>query len=96
MKLTIKFLIFASFSLILYSSLINIAYSYDSFFDSPIKGEMYTKLSELINNTGNKVNQTIQAIQSGNTDEALNILSNVTNNIHEISNGFDIYASAPS
>ena len=44
---------------------------------------------------GINVNQTIQAIQSGDTETALHILSNVTDNIQEISNGLDVFESVP-
>lgn len=95
MKLIVKFLIIASFSLFLTSSLISNAYATESFFEGPIKVEMYSKLSQLINGTGNSVNQAIQAIKSGNNEAALDILSNVTNNMKEIANGIDIFTSAP-
>ncbi len=95
MKLGVKLLINASFLSILTSSLFDNAFAYDPFFENPPKAGMYLKLSELINSTGINVNQTIQAIQSGDIETALHLLSNVTDNIQEISNGLDLFASVP-
>lgn len=96
MKLGEKILIITSFLSILNASLFDNAYAYDPFFEDPTEAGIYLKLSELIKSTGNNVNQTIQAIQSGDTETALNILSNVTDNIQEISNGLDVFASVPT
>ena len=96
MKLGEKLLIITSFLSILNASLFDNAYAYDPFFEDPTEAGIYLKLSELIRSTGNNVNQTIQAIQSGDTETALNILSNVTDNIQEISNGLDVFASVPT
>jgi hypothetical protein len=93
MKLGVKLLIITSLLSILNASLFDNAYTYDPFFEDPTEAGMYLKLSELIKSTGNNVNQTIQAIQSGDTETALHILSNVTDNIQEISNGLDVFAS---
>ena len=94
MKSGVKLLIIASFLSIL-TSLFDNAYAYDPFFENPPKAGMYLKLSELVNRTGINVNQTIQAIQSGDIETALHLLSNVTDNIQEISNGLDVFASLP-
>jgi hypothetical protein len=93
MKLGVKLLIITPLLSILNASLFDNAYTYDPFFEDPSEAGMYLKLSELIKSTGNNVNQTIQAIQSGDTETAIDILSNVTDNIQEISNGLDVFAS---
>jgi len=95
MKLAEKLLIIASFLSILNASLFDNAYAYDPFSEDPTEAGIYLKLSELVKSTGNNVNQTIDAIQSGDTEAALRILSNVTDNIQEISNGLDVFASVP-
>lgn len=52
--------------------------------------KIYLKLSNLTKSTGNDIVESMRAIESGDDNTALNILSNVTVNIEEIYNGLDV------
>jgi hypothetical protein len=58
--------------------------------DDPALSDLYLKLSDLIKNTGDDVVQSMSAIESGDNKSALNILSNVTVNLQEMSNGLNV------
>ncbi len=56
---------------------------------------VYLKLSNLINNTNDDVIQSMRAIESGDDTIALNILTNVTVNLEELSNGLEVLINEP-
>jgi hypothetical protein len=60
------------------------------------QSNVYLKLSNLINNTNDDVIQSMRAIESGNDSIALNILTNVTVNLEELSNGLEVLINEPS
>ena len=59
------------------------------------QSNVYVKLSNLINNTKNDVIQSMRAIESGDDTIALNILTNVTVNLEELSNGLEVLINEP-
>ena len=63
--------------------------------DSTEQSNVYLKLSNLINNTNDDVIQSMRAIESGDDSIALNILTNVTVNLQELSNGLDVLIYEP-
>ena len=63
--------------------------------EDPELSELYLKLSDLIKNTGDDVVQSMNAIESGDNKSALNILSSVTVNLQEISNGLNVMVNEP-
>ncbi|MGZ5548403.1 MAG: hypothetical protein ACXWFZ_10680 [Nitrososphaeraceae archaeon] len=63
--------------------------------EDPALSDLYLKLSDLIKNTGDDVVQSMSAIESGDNKSALNILSNVTVNLQEISNGLNVMVNEP-
>jgi len=56
---------------------------------------LYLKLINLIKNTGDDIVQSKSAIESGDNMSTLNILTNVTVNLQEISNGLNILVNEP-
>jgi len=63
--------------------------------DSTEQSNVYLKLSNLINNTNDDVLQSMRAIESGDDSIALNILTNVTLNLEEVSNGLEVLINEP-
>ena len=63
--------------------------------EDPELSDLYLKLSDLIKNTGDDVVQSMNAIESGDNKSALNILSSVTVNLQEISNGLNVMVNEP-
>jgi hypothetical protein len=63
--------------------------------EDPELPDLYLKLSDLIKNTGDDVVQSMSAIESGDNKSALTILSNVTVNLQEISNGLNVLINEP-
>jgi hypothetical protein len=63
--------------------------------DSTEQSNVYLKLSNLINNTNDDVIQSMRAIESGDDSIALNILTNVTLNLEELSNGLEVLINEP-
>jgi len=59
------------------------------------QSHVYLKLSNLINNTNDDVIQSMRAIESGDDTIALNILTNVTVNLEELSNGLEVLINEP-
>ena len=59
------------------------------------QSNVYLKLSNLINNTNDDVIQSMRAIESGDDTIALNILTNVTVNLEELSNGLEVLINEP-
>jgi hypothetical protein len=65
-------------------------------FQNSEQSEIYLKLSNLTKSTGNDIVESIRAIEMGDDKTALNILSNITENIEEIYNGLDILVDVPT
>lgn len=63
--------------------------------NSTEQSNVYLKLLNLINNTNDDVIQSMRAIESGDDSIALNILTNVTVNLEELSNGLDVLINEP-
>ena len=63
--------------------------------NSTEQSNVYLKLSNLINNTNDDVIQSMRAIESGDDSIALNILTNVTLNLEELSNGLEVLTNEP-
>ena len=63
--------------------------------NSTEQSNVYLKLSKLINNTNNDIIQSMRAIESGDDTIALNILTNVTVNLEELSNGLEVLINEP-
>ena len=63
--------------------------------NSTEQSNVYLKLSNLINNTNDDVLQSMIAIESGDDSIALNILTNVTLNLEELSNGLEVLINEP-
>ena len=63
--------------------------------NSTEQSNVYLKLSNLINNTNDDVIQSMRAIESGDDTIALNILTNVTVNLEELSNGLEVLINEP-
>ena len=63
--------------------------------DSTEQSNVYLKLSNLINNTNDDVIQSMRAIESGDDSIALKILTNVTLNLEELSNGLEVLINEP-
>ena len=63
--------------------------------NSTEQSNVYMKLLNLINNTNDDVIQSMRAIESGDDSIALNILTNVTVNLEELSNGLDVLINEP-
>ncbi len=59
------------------------------------QSNIYLKLSNLINNTNDDVIQSMRAIESGDDTIALKILTNVTVNLEELSNGLEVLINEP-
>ena len=56
---------------------------------------VYMQLSDILDNTKKSLEDVVQAINSGEKDNALNIISNITMNIKEIENGLDLIVDNP-
>jgi hypothetical protein len=56
---------------------------------------VYMQLSDILDNTQKDLDDLIQAINSGEKDNALNIISNITTNIKEIEHGLDLIVNNP-
>ncbi len=63
--------------------------------EDPELSDLYLKLSDLIKKTGDDVVQSMTAIELGDNKSALNLLSNVTVNLQEISNGLNVLVNEP-
>ena len=59
------------------------------------ESNVYTKLSDILDNTEQNLGNVTQAINSGENDNALNIISNITTNIKEIRNGLNLIVDNP-
>ena len=59
------------------------------------ESNIYTKLSNILDNTEQNLGNVTQAINSGENDKALNIISNITTSIKEIRNGLNLIVDNP-
>ncbi len=59
------------------------------------ESDVYIQLSNILDNTENNLGNVVQAINSGEKDNALNIISNITMNIKEIRNGLNLIVDNP-
>jgi len=56
---------------------------------------VYMQLSDILDNTQKYLDDLVQSINSGEKDNALNIISNITTNIKKIENGLDLIGTNP-
>jgi hypothetical protein len=59
------------------------------------ESNVYIQLSNILDNTEKDLGNIVEAINSGEKDNALNIISNITINIKEIENGLDLIVDNP-
>lgn len=59
------------------------------------ESNVYIQLSNILDNTEQNLGNVTQAINSGENDKALNIISNITTNIQEIRNGLNLIVDNP-
>ena len=59
------------------------------------ESNVYIQLSHILDNTEQNLGNVTQAINSGQNDNALNIISNITTNIQEIRNGLNLIVDNP-
>ena len=59
------------------------------------ESNVYTQLSNILDNTTSNVNSAIKAVDSGEKDDALKLISIITMNIKEIRNGLNLIVDNP-
>jgi hypothetical protein len=59
------------------------------------ESDVYIQLSNILDNTEKNLTNVFEAINSGEKENALNIISNVTINIKEIRNGINLIVDNP-
>ncbi|HET9806667.1 MAG TPA: hypothetical protein VFP49_07150 [Nitrososphaeraceae archaeon] len=59
------------------------------------ESDVYTQISNILDNTEKNLGNVVQAINTGEKDNALNIISNITTNIKEIRNGLNLIVDNP-
>jgi len=59
------------------------------------ESNVYIQLSNILDNTEKDLGNIVEAINSGEKDNALNIISNITKNIKEIRNGLNLIVDNP-
>jgi len=59
------------------------------------ESDIYIQLSNILDNTEKNLGNVIDAINSGEKENALNIISNITMNIKEIRNGINLIVDNP-
>jgi len=59
------------------------------------ESDVYIQLSNILDNTEKNLGNVIDAINSGEKENALNIISNITMNIKEIRNGINLIVDNP-
>jgi hypothetical protein len=59
------------------------------------ESNVYIQLSNILDNTEKDLGNIVEAINSGEKDNALNIISNITLNIKEIRNGLNLIVDNP-
>ena len=63
--------------------------------NSEEESDVYMQLSSILDNTKKDLDDVVQAINLGEKDNALNIISNITVNIKEIENGLNLIVDNP-
>ena len=63
--------------------------------NSEEESDVYMQLSSILDSTQKDLADVVQAINSGEKDNALNIISNITMNIKEIENGLNLIVDNP-
>ena len=63
--------------------------------NSEEESDVYMQLSSILDNTKKDLDDVVQAINLGEKDNALNIISNITMNIKEIENGLNLIVDNP-
>jgi hypothetical protein len=59
------------------------------------ESDVYIQLSNILDNTVKNLGNVVEAINSGEKDNALNIISNITMNIKEVRNGINLIVDNP-
>jgi hypothetical protein len=59
------------------------------------ESNVYIQLSNILDNTEKDLGNIVEAINSGEKDNALNIISNITMNIKELRNGLNLIVDNP-
>ena len=59
------------------------------------ESNVYIQLTNILDNTEKDLGNIVEAINSGEKDNALNIISNITMNIKEIRNGLNLIVDNP-
>ena len=59
------------------------------------ESDVYIQLSNILDNTEKDISNIVQAINSGEKDNALKIISNITMNIKEIRTGLNLIVDNP-
>lgn len=59
------------------------------------ESNVYLQISNILDNTTNKLNELVQAIKSGNNENAIDIASNITMNIQEVRQGVNLLVDNP-
>lgn len=59
------------------------------------ESNVYIQLSNILENTEKDLGNIVEAINSGEKDNALNIISNITMNIKELRNGLNLIVDNP-
>src|SRR5262245_3423795 len=92
----VKTLIFCTISLFLiFSALPNVNVFAQVITNGQEESDVYTQLYNKLDNTTSYLSNAIQAVESRENEEALNIISNITMNIKEIRNGLNLIVDNP-
>lgn len=59
------------------------------------ESNVYLQISNILDDTQNKMNELVQAIKSGNNENAIGIASNITMNIQEVRLGVNLLVDNP-
>jgi len=59
------------------------------------ESNVYLQISNILDDTQNKMNELVQAIKSGNNENAIDIASNITMNIQEVRLGVNLLVDNP-
>ncbi|MDX1372233.1 MAG: hypothetical protein R3321_07170 [Nitrososphaeraceae archaeon] len=59
------------------------------------ESNVYLQISNILDDTQNKTNELVQAIKSGNIENAIDIASNITMNIQEVRLGVNLLVDNP-
>jgi deoxyribose-phosphate aldolase len=80
---------------LLFSTLSNVDVFAQVITNGAEESDVYLQLSNILDNTTSDLNNAIKAVDSGEKEEALNIISNITVNIKEIRNGLNLIVDNP-